>query len=115
MKTAIVQTTVADEAEAEALAGAVLEARLAACVHILPVRSRFWWNGRIEKGNETLLIFKTAVVQSEPLIAFIRDRHAYAVPEILMFPIGGGEPAYLRWLLDETVAKRGAAVEEIGA
>lgn len=114
MKTVIVQTTVSDEEEADGLESAVLEARLAACVHRVAVKSRYWWNGRVETGSETLLVFKTAEVQAERLVAFIRVRHSNVVPEILVLPVIGGDPAYLRWVSEETVSKRDATVEELG-
>jgi len=105
METAIVQTTVADEAAADALLTAVLEARLAACVHLIPIRSRYWWEGRIEAAEEILLVFKTASAQVTALMEFIRARHAYTVPELTMIPIGDGDPAYLRWILRETAVR----------
>jgi periplasmic divalent cation tolerance protein len=55
-----VVTTTSERKDAETLADAVLESRLAACVQISgPIDSRYWWNGRIEKANEWLLTIKT--------------------------------------------------------
>ena len=55
-----VATTTSEKKDAEALAQAVLESRLAACVQIGgPIDSRYWWNGRIETASEWLVTIKT--------------------------------------------------------
>jgi len=89
-------------AEADRLAERVLEARLAACVSQLgPVRSRYWWDGRIESADEMLLVIKTACES----VTILRDRlaewHSYDVPEILEFRADSGLPGYLAWVRGE--------------
>lgn len=88
---------------AEAIAAALVEARLAACVNVLaPVRSVYRWQGAIERADEVPLLIKTTAARYAALEAAIRARHPYAVPEIVAVPIDRGLPAYLRWLADET-------------
>ena len=98
----LVTTTIDQPAAAARLAEQVLTARLAACVQTLPIRSRYWWKGKLETARETLLLFKTRTALAAALEAFIRDHHSYEVPEITVLPITGGHPPYLRWVGAET-------------
>ncbi len=97
-------TTTDRKAAADSLARAVVEARLAACVQCMPIHSVYRWKGRIEKGEEVLMLMKTRKALSSPLVAFVKARHSYAVPELIVLPIQGGLPAYLQWIADETGA-----------
>lgn len=85
------------------MATALVEARLAACVGILPgMRSVYRWQGRIETATEAQLIIKTTADQQAGLIAFLRQHHPYELPEILALDVAGGLPDYLNWVADET-------------
>ena len=95
-------TTLDDESRANALAEAIVEARLAACVQCLPIRSVYRWEGRVERAAETLLAAKTRTALVPELTAFIRARHPYRVPEIVAWPLADGLPDYLAWIRDET-------------
>ena len=98
----MVISTASSEAEAGDIARAVLAARLAACVQILPVTSHYWWDGRMEAGAEHLMLFKARTADYPALEAAIRERHSYDVPEIIRVPILAGSPDYLAWLRRET-------------
>lgn len=87
------------EAEAEPLAKELVEARLCACVNQLgPVRSTYWWQGRVESGSEMLLVIKTTRAKFAALQEGIRARHSYECPEILALPVTSGLSAYLDWV-----------------
>ena len=52
--------TAPDLKTARKLAEAALKPSLAACVNIIPkVESHYWWKGKLERGNELLLVLKT--------------------------------------------------------
>jgi periplasmic divalent cation tolerance protein len=88
-----------DRLGAEALARALVEEGLCACVNLLPgVRSVFRWQGNVDTAEETLLVLKTTTALRERLRARIAALHPYEVPEILEVAIDGGLPAYLQWL-----------------
>lgn len=95
--------TVADEQQANAVARAVLDKRLAACVNILPgVRSLYRWKGEIQDDAELLCVMKTRTELFDALAAAVREAHSYEVPEIIAMPIIVGNPSYLKWI-DENV------------
>jgi periplasmic divalent cation tolerance protein len=95
----VVLTTCADENEAEKLARALLDDRLAACVTVIPrMRSFYHWKGAIESADECLLLIKSSRELFEPLSATLRKLHSYEVPELLALPVVDGETNYLNWL-----------------
>lgn len=102
MSHVVVFITTATPEEAERIGRTLLDERLAACVNATPVRSAYWWKGQVEEAGETLLIVKTAARLVDALTARVRALHSYTVPEVVAFPIVGGNPDYLRWI-DESV------------
>ncbi len=91
--------TTSSREEAERIAEALVRERLAACVTIVPeVESVYWWEGRVVRDREVLLLVKTARAKWPMLMAAVRERHSYQVPEILALPIVEGSEAYLEWL-----------------
>lgn len=95
----VVLVTAPDLKTARALAEAVLQPRLAACVNIVPrLESHYWWQGKLEQGAEVLLIIKTAHRRLPALEKAILARHPYDTPEILALPIQAGTVRYLDWL-----------------
>lgn len=96
--------TAASTAEAEKIAEAVVGQRLAACANIIPgMRSLYWWQGKLERGEEAVLILKTRPDLVEAATAAIKAAHSYSVPCLLPIHVGeGGNEAYVAWLLGET-------------
>jgi periplasmic divalent cation tolerance protein len=103
MATLLVLTNLPDTYSAHALAGALVEARLAACVSILaPCRSVYRWQGKTENAEEVPVLIKTTAARYAALEAAIRARHPYELPEIIAVPIDRGLPEYLTWVDTET-------------
>ena len=103
MKTAkaffIVLVTAPDLKTARALAGAALQARLVACVNLLPkIESHYWWRGKIEAGREVLLVLKAPKSKLAALEKLIVSRHPYDTPEFVVLPLSAGNKKYLDWL-----------------
>ncbi|MBP1594836.1 MAG: divalent-cation tolerance protein CutA [Acidobacteria bacterium] len=100
---AILILTTADSAElARHIANALVEAREAACVSILPgIRSIYRWEGEVCDEGEHLLIIKTAADRYEAVRSRIRQLHTYQVPEVVALPITGGDRDYLAWLFEQ--------------
>ncbi|MFN7567046.1 MAG: divalent-cation tolerance protein CutA [Microcystis sp.] len=98
----LVLVTTTRDTEAEILAIALLNDRLAACVSIYPIRSIYRWQGQIENEREWQLAIKTDLKQFEQLSAKIQELHTYAVPEIIALPVVAGSQTYLDWLASHT-------------
>jgi periplasmic divalent cation tolerance protein len=97
-----VVTTTSERTDAETLADAVLESRLAACVQISgPIDSRYWWNGRIEKSSEWLLTIKTRRDLYKRLERMLLEQHPYDQPEIIGTAIVEVSAGYLKWLNEQ--------------
>jgi periplasmic divalent cation tolerance protein len=95
----VVLSTCATEADAERLARALVEGRLAACVTVVPgVRSFYPWKGETESSAEFLLIVKTSRELFPELRAEMEKLHPYEVPELLALPVVAGAENYLNWL-----------------
>jgi len=98
----IVVFCTAPAGEAEVIAGALIDARLAACVNVTGVQSCFRWEGAVSNEPEDLLIIKTQQRLLDRLISRIRELHPYDLPEIIAIPIVGGYAPYLDWIGEET-------------
>lgn len=100
-----VLTQMPNHAAAHALALALLERRLAACVSIgAPVESLYHWRGKIETGPEVPLTIKTRRARYAEVEAAVRAGHPYELPEIVAVPIVRGFEPYLDWLAAETAS-----------
>mgnify|MGYP001499300991 CR=1 FL=1 len=95
----IVLVTTPNEAEAESLAARIVEARLAACVQILPrMTSVYVWEGKLQKDAEHLLLIKTLPDKYDEVETFIIANHSYDVPEIVAIDAERVSGPYLAWL-----------------
>jgi periplasmic divalent cation tolerance protein len=98
----VVMVTAPSKDEAERLAVAALEARLAACVQIQAIASHYWWDGKITSDAEQLLLFKTVPAKFAKLRELISSLHSYDTPEIIQLPVTAGAEKYLAWIRRET-------------
>ena len=95
----VVLSTCDSEEQAERVARALVEQRLAACVNILPgVRSIYRWKGQVEDASEWLLVMKSRRGLMDQLRAAISKIHTYEIPELLALPVVEGAENYLAWL-----------------
>jgi periplasmic divalent cation tolerance protein len=97
----VVLCTCASEEEAEKLARALVEQRLAACVNVISrMKSFYRWQGNLETATECLLVIKSSRGHFEELRAAVEKAHSYEVPEVIALPVVEGAPNYLNWLDD---------------
>lgn len=95
----VIFVTTKDKAQASKIAKALLEAKLIACANIIKgVSSMFWWQGKVDQAQETLLILKTKANLFKKVEAKVKSLHSYEVPEIIALPIVAGSSAYLKWI-----------------
>ncbi|MDQ3280562.1 MAG: divalent-cation tolerance protein CutA [Acidobacteriota bacterium] len=106
MKPVLVLTTVGANDDARGLARALVEARVAACVNIVPrIDSIYRWRGNIEEDGEQLLLIKTSDARVDALREALMQRHPYEVPEFVVVPIGATSDAYGAWVLASVAAE----------
>jgi len=100
----VVLSTCGSANEAEQIARRLVEARLAACVTVVPgARSFYRWQGAIESAEEWMLVIKTSRALFETLRIEMEKVHTYEVPEMIALPIVDGAPNYLLWLEGEVL------------
>ena len=97
----LVLVTAPDLKTARRLTRAALVARLIACANLVPgIESHYWWQGRLERGREILILFKTQTACLAALERLILKHHPYETPEIIAVPLTQGTPRYLTWITD---------------
>ncbi len=95
----IVFTTCSNSLEANALAQKIIDARLAACVQILPkMTSVYFWEGEVQTEPEHLLLIKTLSEKWDELEKFITGEHSYSVPEVVAVEADRISGPYAEWL-----------------
>jgi len=100
--------TCPDDASAEAIAGALVSERLAACVNIVTgLRSIYVWDGEVQNDAERLLLIKSRADCYTRLEKTIVEMHPYELPEIIAVPIQTGLAPYLTWI-DDTLENKNA-------
>lgn len=101
----LVLTTCPDAEFAATLAAKVVDARLAACVNIVPgIQSVYRWKGQRQTGTERLLLIKTRAELYDRLEQAITESHPYELPEVIAVPIKNGLAGYLAWIGEATAA-----------
>jgi len=104
MDNLLILTNCPDETVANAIALAVVEEGLAACVNLLPrAQSIYRWQGVVESASEVPLLIKASAANYPALEQRIAELHPYELPEIIALPITRGLPAYLNWLAEKPV------------
>jgi len=100
----VVFVTAPDLKIARKLARGALIERLAACANLIPrIESHYWWQEKLEKSAEALIIFKTPARKLEKLEQFVLENHPYDTPEIVSISMSSSTRRYLEWLVSETI------------
>jgi len=98
----LVYTTWPSIVEAERAGREIVERRLAACVNIVPgMISHYWWEGRLERAEEAVMLIKTRASLAEAVSAAVKSLHSYETPAIMVLPVESADPAYHRWIVEE--------------
>jgi periplasmic divalent cation tolerance protein len=100
-------STFPDAEIARRISNQLVTERFAACANIFPsVESIYRWKGKIESGNETLVLFKISEDRESAFQDKLRSIHPYDVPEIIFVPVAGGLPEYLQWVAENCAQAR---------
>jgi periplasmic divalent cation tolerance protein len=103
---AFVYITCGDKEEAVKISEALLKKRMIACSNMFPIRSMYWWKGRIEKSEEIVILAKTKKEYYERIKQETRKLHSYDIPAIIMIDAEANEE-YDKWV-DEAISSRKA-------
>ena len=99
----LILTTVPTGELGEQIARALVEARLAACVNVgPPMVSMYCWKGELQRDEECQIVIKTIRARVDDVQARVGALHPYDLPEFLVLPVEGGDPAYLAWVAAES-------------
>jgi len=95
--------TVPNHEVAQSLASSLVASHLAACVNIIPgIESVYFWEGKVQRDSEMLLMIKTQRRLLDDLTAHVKANHPYSVPEVIAVPVIGGHAPYLEWVRAST-------------
>ena len=94
----MVMVSVSNDNEAERIAKALVERKLAACVQAMPIQSTYMCEGQVQSEPERLLLIKTRRDKVESLKTVVNALHSYDVPEIIVVDISHGSLPYLNWI-----------------
>lgn len=97
----VVLVTTASRTEAETIALALIQAKLAAGISMMPVQSIYTWRDELFQKEEWQLIIKTDLNHFSSLEAQVKTMHSYEVPEIIALPMVNGYPPYLHWISEQ--------------
>jgi periplasmic divalent cation tolerance protein len=99
----LILTTVPARDQGEAIARALVEETLAACVNILPpMTSIYRWRGAVERESECQIVIKTTRGRIAAIQARVKALHSYDLPEFIVLPVVDGSEGYLEWVRAET-------------
>jgi periplasmic divalent cation tolerance protein len=64
--------------------------------------SHYWWQGKIERAQEAVMLIKTRAALAEKVGAAVKELHTYTTPAIMVLPVESLDPAYHQWIVTET-------------
>jgi periplasmic divalent cation tolerance protein len=100
---ASIYVTAKDAEEADRIGRVLVEERLVACVNIIEkIVSRYWWEGKTVRDEESLVIAKTKRTLVPAVIEKVKSIHSYTCPCILALPVEDGNEDFLSWIRRET-------------
>jgi periplasmic divalent cation tolerance protein len=94
----VLMTTTGNRDDAMKIAEALVEAKLAACVQMLPIESCYMWKGALANEAELLLLIKTKTALFDDAMKAIKAVHPYETPEIVATSFAGGSSDYFSWI-----------------
>ena len=106
-KPVLIYATFPTAAEAERIGGVLVERGLAACVNIFPQMTAIYiWQGTRQRESEAAMLIKTRAGLADSVVAETRKLHPYTNPALVVLPIEGGSPDFLRWIGEQTASPR---------
>jgi periplasmic divalent cation tolerance protein len=101
-----VVTTVATQAQARALAQALVQRRLAACAQISQIESVYRWQGQVQHEPECRIVIKTTRERYAQVESAIRELHGYELPAIHAVAFEAIYAPYGEWIVQACEPER---------
>ena len=99
----LVYGTCPDMGCAAQIANVLIDARLAACVNMIPgMVSVYRWQGEVARDDEVVIIVKTRQDLAESVVGKIKSNHPYDTPSVMVLPVTAGNPDFFSWVAEET-------------
>jgi periplasmic divalent cation tolerance protein len=92
-------TTVGSRAEAQAMAHALVQRRLAACAQISDIHSVYRWQGEVHSADECRVVLKTTRERYAQVEQAIRELHSYDLPAIHAWTFDAIYEPYAEWIV----------------
>jgi periplasmic divalent cation tolerance protein len=96
----LVYITCKDENEAVKISKVLLKKRLIACSNMFPIRSMYWWDGKIQDDKEYLIVSKTQDKKIGNIRSEVKKVHSYDVPCIISISANANKE-YEDWMAKE--------------
>lgn len=106
MKINFVYMTAGTLEEAESIGKELVSSGLAACVNIIEnMKSIYFWEGKLQKDTEVVLIAKTIKSKVPSLVEKVKSMHSYDCPCVISLPVSGGNRSFMDWIQDSVKKK----------
>jgi periplasmic divalent cation tolerance protein len=102
MKTIVVLTTIDNLEDARAIASALVERKLAACVQVSTIESVYAWQGAVQNDTEYRVVAKTTADRYADVEAAILDLHTYDLPAIYALDVAEAYAPYAEWVAENS-------------
>ena len=102
MKTIVVLTTIDNLEDARAIASALVERKLAACVQVSEIESVYTWQGAVQNDTEYRVMAKTTADRYPDVEAAILDLHSYDLPAIYALDVAEIYAPYAEWVVSNS-------------
>ena len=96
----IIYVTCKNNTEATKISKIILKEKLAACINIIPSQSIYFWNNKLKKSRESILLIKTNKNKIKKIEELVRKNHSYKIPCILTFSVKSSKK-FLNWVNSE--------------
>lgn len=98
MRMILIFLTCKNKKEADEISSVLLEKKLIACAKTIPVNSKSLWKGRIEKGDEVLLLLETLEERFSQIEKVVRKLHSYETFVMFAIPVVKTSRGISEWL-----------------
>lgn len=93
----IIITTESNIDYADKISKLLIKKKIAACVSLKEINSKYFWEGEVESTNEVEITIKSIPEKRELLIEILKSELSYELPQII-FNEYNSELEYFNWI-----------------